>query len=65
MIYFCQVKDDDSLPPIICQQCVCKLNMLDNFREVSQKSDVLLKQYLDYTKQQSSHDEQVLDLNCL
>ncbi|XP_018373303.1 PREDICTED: uncharacterized protein LOC108767772 [Trachymyrmex cornetzi] len=51
------VKDDDYLPPIICQQCVCKLDMLDNFREISQKSDVLLKQYLDYTKQQSSHDE--------
>ncbi|XP_011699425.1 PREDICTED: uncharacterized protein LOC105456811 isoform X2 [Wasmannia auropunctata] len=52
------VKDDDSLPLIICRECVDKLNMLDNFREVSQKSDVLLKQYLDYTKQQSSHDEQ-------
>lgn len=52
------VKDGDSLPPIICQQCICKLNMLDNFREVSQKSDVLLKQYLDFIKQQSSNDDQ-------
>ncbi|XP_011634536.1 transcription factor gaf1 [Pogonomyrmex barbatus] len=52
------VKDDDPLPPIICQQCVYKLNMLHDFREESQKSDLLLKQYLDYTKQLSSHDEQ-------
>ncbi|XP_012532280.1 transcription factor gaf1 isoform X3 [Monomorium pharaonis] len=51
------VKNGDSLPPIICQRCVYNLNTLDNFREVSQKSDVLLKQYLEYTKQQS-HDEQ-------
>ncbi|XP_071649525.1 uncharacterized protein [Temnothorax longispinosus] len=52
------VKDGDFLPPIICHRCVCKLNMLDNFREVSQKSDIVLKQYLDFFKQQLSHDEQ-------
>ncbi|XP_003425585.1 box A-binding factor [Nasonia vitripennis] len=45
------VKDGDSLPPIICHRCVYKLDVLHNFREVSRKSDVILKQYLDYAKQ--------------
>ncbi|XP_076235230.1 uncharacterized protein LOC143179766 [Calliopsis andreniformis] len=52
------VKDGDSLPPIICHRCVYKLDVLHNFREVSHKSDVILKQYLDYAKQLSSQDEQ-------
>ncbi|XP_015439233.1 PREDICTED: transcription factor stalky-like isoform X2 [Dufourea novaeangliae] len=52
------VKDGDSLPPIICHRCVYKLDVLHNFREVSHKSDVILKQYLDYAKQLSSHDDQ-------
>ncbi|XP_066601370.1 uncharacterized protein [Prorops nasuta] len=51
------VKDDDSLPPIICHRCVYKLDVLHNFREVSHKSDVILKQYLDYAKQLSSQDD--------
>ena len=57
---FIQVKDGDSLPPIICHRCVYKLDVLHNFREVSHKSDVILKQYLDYAKQLSSHDDQVV-----
>ncbi|KAG7210428.1 hypothetical protein KM043_011960 [Ampulex compressa] len=52
------VKDGDSLPPIICHRCVYKLDVLHNFREVSHKSDIILKQYLDYAKQLSSHDDQ-------
>nr|XP_050854742.1 uncharacterized protein LOC127065855 isoform X2 [Vespula vulgaris] len=52
------VKDGDSLPPIICHRCVYKLDVLHNFREVSHKSDVILKQYLDYAKQLSSNDNQ-------
>ncbi|XP_015595384.1 uncharacterized protein LOC107267792 isoform X2 [Cephus cinctus] len=52
------VKDGDSLPPIICHRCVYKLDILHNFREVSRKSDVILKQYLDYAKQLSSQDDQ-------
>ncbi|KAK2574951.1 hypothetical protein KPH14_008714 [Odynerus spinipes] len=52
------VKDGDSLPPIICHRCVYKLDVLHNFREVSHKSDVILKQYLDYAKQLSSNDYQ-------
>lgn len=59
-LYIVQVKDEDSLPPIICHRCVYKLDVLHNFREVSHKSDVILKQYLDYAKQLSSHDDQVL-----
>lgn len=54
-----QVKDGDSLPPIICHRCVYKLDVLHNFREVSRKSDVILKQYLDYANQISSQEEQV------
>ncbi|XP_044589801.1 GATA-type transcription factor sreA-like isoform X2 [Cotesia glomerata] len=52
------VKDGDSLPPIICHRCVYKLDVLHNFREVSRKSDVILKQYLDYAKQLSSPDNE-------
>ncbi|GAB1869228.1 GATA-binding factor A [Camponotus japonicus] len=52
------VKDGDTLPSIICHRCVYKLDVLHNFREVSQKSDIILKQYLDYAKQLSSLDEQ-------
>ncbi|CAL1678886.1 unnamed protein product [Lasius platythorax] len=52
------VNDGDSLPPIICHRCVYKLDVLHNFREVSQRSDITLKQYLDYAKQLSSPDEQ-------
>ncbi|XP_032683129.1 uncharacterized protein LOC116849761 isoform X2 [Odontomachus brunneus] len=52
------VKDGDSLPTFICHRCVYKLDALCNFREVSHKSDIILKQYLDYAKQLSSHDEQ-------
>ncbi|XP_012271783.1 uncharacterized protein LOC105695085 [Orussus abietinus] len=52
------VKDGDSLPPIICHRCVYKLDVLHNFREVSRKSDVILKQYLDYAKQLSSQSDQ-------
>ncbi|XP_034935320.1 GATA-type transcription factor sreA-like isoform X2 [Chelonus insularis] len=52
------VKDGDSLPPIICHRCVYKLDVLHNFREVSRKSDIILKQYLDYAKQLSSSDNQ-------
>ncbi|XP_011310283.1 uncharacterized protein [Fopius arisanus] len=52
------VNDGDSLPPIICHRCVYKLDVLHNFREVSRKSDVILKQYLDYAKQLSSADNQ-------
>lgn len=59
-MHFIQVKDGDSLPPIICHRCVYKLDVLHNFREVSHKSDVILKQYLDYAKQLSSHDDQVV-----
>ena len=54
-----QVKDGDSLPSIVCRTCKYKLDVLHNFREVSQKSDAILKQYLDYAKQLSSLDEQV------
>lgn len=57
-----QVKDGDSLPPIICHRCVYKLDVLHNFREVSHKSDVILKQYLDYAKQLSSYDDQVISI---
>ncbi|XP_015111316.1 GATA zinc finger domain-containing protein 21 isoform X2 [Diachasma alloeum] len=52
------VNDGDSMPPIICHRCVYKLDVLHNFREVSRKSDVILKQYLDYAKQLSSPDNQ-------
>ncbi|XP_051161170.1 uncharacterized protein LOC127281474 isoform X4 [Leptopilina boulardi] len=52
------VKDGDSLPPILCHHCKYKLDVLHNFREVSRKSDVILKQYLDYAKQLSSLDDQ-------
>ncbi|XP_043283394.1 transcriptional regulatory protein GAT1-like isoform X2 [Venturia canescens] len=52
------VKDGDCLPPIICHRCVYKLDILHNFREVSRKSDIILKQYLDCAKQLSSQDSQ-------
>ncbi|XP_063995597.1 GATA zinc finger domain-containing protein 11-like isoform X1 [Diachasmimorpha longicaudata] len=52
------VNDGDSMPPIICHRCVYKLDILHNFREMSRKSDVILKQYLDYAKQLSSPDNQ-------
>ncbi|XP_046737425.1 uncharacterized protein LOC124406097 isoform X1 [Diprion similis] len=51
------VNDGDSLPPIICHRCVYKLDVLHNFREVSRKSDVILKQYLDYAMQLSNGDQ--------
>ncbi|XP_049854187.1 uncharacterized protein LOC126335212 isoform X3 [Schistocerca gregaria] len=45
------VSDRDLLPPSICHRCVYKLDVLYDFREVSRKSDVILKQYLSYTEQ--------------
>lgn len=60
-IFVDKVKDGDTLPSIICHRCVYKLDVLHNFREVSQKSDIILKQYLDYAKQLSSLDEQVFE----
>ncbi|XP_014489548.1 PREDICTED: transcription factor stalky-like isoform X2 [Dinoponera quadriceps] len=53
-----QVKDGDSLPPSLCHRCVSKLDTLHSFREASHKSDIILKQYLDYAKK-LSHDEQI------
>ncbi|PSN57201.1 hypothetical protein C0J52_01469 [Blattella germanica] len=44
------VSDRDLLPPSICHRCVYKLDVLYDFREVSRKSDVILKQYLSYTE---------------
>ncbi|XP_044008984.1 transcription factor elt-2-like isoform X2 [Aphidius gifuensis] len=52
------VNNGDNLPPIICHRCVYKLDVLHNFREVSNKSDVILKQYLEYAKQFSTPDNQ-------
>lgn len=46
-----QVSKSDSLPPSICHRCVYKLDVLHDFREVSRKSEVILKQYLSYTDQ--------------
>lgn len=46
-----QVSKSDSLPPSICHRCVYKLDVLHDFREVSRKSEVILKQYLSYTEQ--------------
>ncbi|KAK6623884.1 hypothetical protein RUM44_010740 [Polyplax serrata] len=45
------VTKSDSLPPSICHRCVYKLDVLHDFREVSKKSEVILKQYLSYTDQ--------------
>lgn len=45
------VSKSDSLPPSICHRCVYKLDVLHDFREVSRKSEVILKQYLSYTDQ--------------
>lgn len=48
------VSERDLLPPSICHRCVYKLDVLYDFREVSRKSDVILKQYLSYTEHLSS-----------
>lgn len=48
---FFQVSKSDSLPASICHRCVYKLDVLHDFREVSKKSEVILKQYLNYTDQ--------------
>ncbi|KAL0278654.1 UNVERIFIED_CONTAM: hypothetical protein PYX00_000411 [Menopon gallinae] len=50
-IYFFQVSKSDSLPASICHRCVYKLDVLHDFREVSKKSEVILKQYLNYADQ--------------
>ncbi|XP_033215568.1 GATA-type transcription factor sreA-like isoform X2 [Belonocnema kinseyi] len=66
------VKDGDSLPPILCHHCKYKLDVLHTFREVSHKSDGILKQYLHYAKQLSLEEQaksfstaQVADLSPL
>ncbi|KAF4519346.1 hypothetical protein B566_EDAN011352 [Ephemera danica] len=51
------VNEQDLLPSLICHRCVYKLDVLYDFREVSRKSDIILKQYLNYT-QQFSHVSQ-------
>ncbi|XP_071442316.1 uncharacterized protein [Hetaerina americana] len=45
------VSERDLLPRLICHRCVYKLDVLYDFREVSRKSDMILKQYLSYTEQ--------------
>ncbi|XP_059475441.1 uncharacterized protein LOC132196663 [Neocloeon triangulifer] len=47
------VSEHDLLPSLICHRCVYKLDVLYDFREVSRKSDLILKQYLNYTQQLS------------
>ncbi|GLH10698.1 GATA-binding factor A [Gryllus bimaculatus] len=49
-----KVSERDLLPPSICHRCVYKLDVLYDFREVSRKSDVILKQYLSYTEHLSA-----------
>ncbi|XP_065342086.1 uncharacterized protein LOC135940897 [Cloeon dipterum] len=44
------VSEHDLLPSLICHRCVYKLDVLYDFREVSRKSDLILKQYLNYTQ---------------
>ncbi|XP_063240896.1 uncharacterized protein LOC134541403 [Bacillus rossius redtenbacheri] len=52
------VSERDHLPPLICHRCVYKLDTLYDFREVSRKSDVILKQYLTYTEHLAKSQEQ-------
>ncbi|XP_067005116.2 uncharacterized protein [Anabrus simplex] len=44
------VSEGDLLPSSICHRCIYKLDVLYDFREVSRKSDLILKQYLSYTE---------------
>ncbi|KAG8236017.1 hypothetical protein J437_LFUL015968, partial [Ladona fulva] len=56
------VSEGDLLPRLICHRCVYKLDVLYDFREVSRKSDMILKQYLSYTEhfpQQAQFDSRV------
>lgn len=50
------VSEQDLLPPLVCQRCVYKLDVLHDFREGARKSDAILKQYLTYAEQESSKD---------
>ncbi|XP_034243518.1 uncharacterized protein LOC117646584 [Thrips palmi] len=50
------VSEQDLLPPLVCQRCVYKLDVLHDFREGARKSDAILKQYLNYAEQESSKD---------
>jgi len=51
------VSDRDLLPSSICHRCVYKLDVLYDFKEVSRKSDVILKQYLSYTEHLSNKSQ--------
>ncbi|KAE8742032.1 hypothetical protein FOCC_FOCC012408 [Frankliniella occidentalis] len=64
------VSEQDLLPPLVCQRCVYKLDVLHDFREGARKSDTILKQYLNYAEQDGkdhSHEElplpKPIDLN--
>lgn len=50
------VSEQDLLPPLVCQRCVYKLDVLHDFREGARKSDAILKQYLNYAEQDSGKD---------
>ncbi|KAJ9585351.1 hypothetical protein L9F63_002848 [Diploptera punctata] len=58
------VSDRDLLPPSICHRCVYKLDVLYDFREVSRKSDVILKQYLSYTEHLSDETQVATKKEC-
>ncbi|RZF39008.1 hypothetical protein LSTR_LSTR014725 [Laodelphax striatellus] len=49
------VSEQDMLPSSLCHRCVYKLDVLHEFREVSRKTDNILKQYLSRSEM-LSHD---------
>ena len=51
------VSEQDLLPPLVCQRCVYKLDVLYDFREGAKKSDAILKQYLSYAEQDTGKDQ--------
>ncbi|XP_039289744.1 uncharacterized protein LOC111062578 isoform X2 [Nilaparvata lugens] len=50
------VTEQDMLPSSLCHRCVYKLDVLNEFREVSRKTDAILKQYLNRSEG-LTHDE--------
>ncbi|KAK3927880.1 GATA-binding factor A [Frankliniella fusca] len=52
------VSEQDLLPPLVCQRCVYKLDVLHDFREGARKSDTILKQYLNYAEQDGKDQSQ-------
>ncbi|XP_077294344.1 GATA zinc finger-domain containing protein GATAd isoform X2 [Arctopsyche grandis] len=56
-----QVSPDDPLPHVVCGSCVDKLDAFFTFKNLSQKSEKVLKQFLAYHDSLDGTEEEILE----